>query len=470
MADLGSPEGMVPPHSLESEQALLGATMTDPGTADRLRALDLIADLVRPEHFYSEAHRRIFEAQIALRAEGKPVDSVIVATWLRGKDRLGQVGGMSYLAQCLGAAPSILGENVRAYAETVVEKYRVRQVIHACQIVAAKGYLDYGDAQDFIDGASAKLHEIARTAETTTLEPIAGVLTKTTAMLNKATAEGHGMLGMATGFRDLDALLGGLHDGDLTIIAARPGIGKTSLALNIAENVALQGYDAAVFSMEMPREQLGLRAACSRGRVNLGELRQGQLGEAGAYNFNRAVAELARLPIWIDDRKKLTVHEVAAKIRRVQAAPMGQRGRVRLVVLDYLQLMRATKRAESQNRRELEVSEIAQDCKDLAGELKLPVIALSQLSRAGDARPDKGKKPQLSDLRESGNIEQAADNIGFITDGGPIGVHYEGETTEHMAKLHWLKQRNGPQGVVKLKFLKASVRFENYDGDERGDE
>ncbi len=463
-------EGRVPPHDLDAEAAVLSAVMLDPS------ALDKILEFLKPDHFYSEAHRRIFEACVELRTVGQPVDVVQVGSWLKNRDRIAQIGGMQYLSEILNAAPAVA--NVAAYGKTISEKYRVRQLIATCQRVAAEGYLDYGEAQAFIDGAEQSIYQLARTPESSSVERLLDVMKKSFKALTEAMQRGDRITGTATGFERYDRLTAGLHPGDLSIVAARPGMGKTSFVLNVATNVASpkgresasdpnqrwedQGVGVAVFSLEMPREQIANRMVCSEGKVDVGKLRQGFLSPQDWSRLTQAASYLGSLPIWIDDTPSLSILELRAKVRRLQAEydrvdDTGKKiRRIGLVVVDYLQLMRGRDGAQS---REQEISEISRGLKGLAKELYLPVIALSQLNRAVETRSEKSKRPQISDLRESGAIEQDADNIVFIY--RDEYYNKEATTEPNVAELIIAKQRNGPTGTAKVRFDREYTRFDN---------
>jgi replicative DNA helicase len=444
-----------------------------------------VLEFLKPEHFYSEAHRRIFEACVELKRDGKPVDVVQVGTWLKDRERIAQVGGMGYLTEVLNAAPAIA--NVAAYGYTIREKARVRQLIATCQRVAAEGYIDYGEAQAFIDGAEQAIYEIARTPESSSVEHLRVVMRRAFAQLQEAASRGDRITGMATGFTRYDELTAGLHDGDLTIVAARPGMGKTSFVLNVATNVAQPrgreltndpntrwedpGHGVIVFSLEMPREQLANRMICSEGRVDVGKVRRGFLSQQDWGRLTQAAALLGTLPIWIDDSPALSILELRAKVRRLQAEydTPGKDGRpgkrIGVVIVDYLQLMKGRENAAS---REQEISEISRGLKGLAKELKIAVIALSQLNRAVETRSEKSKRPQLSDLRESGAIEQDADNICFIY--RDDYYNKEASTEPNVAELIIAKQRNGPTGTAKVRFDKEYTRFDNLAAGEYLDE
>ncbi len=462
-------DGRVPPHDLDAEAGVLSAAMLDTG------ALDKVLEFLKAEHFYSEAHRRIFEACIDLRSRGQPVDLLQVGSWLRDRERLAQVGGFPYLTEVLNAAPVVA--NVGAYGRTIHEKARVRQLIAACQRITAEGYIDYGEAQSFIDQAEQSIYEIARTVSTSSVEPLRDVMKKSFKALVDAMNRGDRITGVPTGFERYDRMTAGLHNGDLSIVAARPGMGKTSFVLNLAVNVASPrqresatdpnerweqpGVGVAVFSLEMPREQLANRMVCAEGKVDVSKIRTGHLSPQDWNKLTQAAAFLGSLPVWIDDSPSLSLLELRAKVRRLQSehdregAGAKKAQRLGLVVVDYLQLMKGR---ENANSREQEISEISRGLKALAKELSVAVIALSQLNRAVETRSEKSKRPQLSDLRESGAIEQDADNIVFIY----RDDYYNKESTEkNIAELIIAKQRNGPTGMVKVRFDREFTRFDN---------
>jgi len=472
-------EARVPPHDLDAEAAVLSAVMMDP------QALDKVNEFLQPQHFYSESHRRIFEACAELSALGKPVDVVQVASWLRDRDRLAQVGGMAYLTEVLNAAPAVV--NVVAYGRTIHEKWRVRQLILACQRVSAQGYAGYGEAQEFIDSAEQAVYDIARTQESTSIQPLAEAMRETFRRITKASERGSRIIGIPTGFDRYDRVTSGLHDGELTIVAARPGMGKTSLVLNMAVNIAKPheleraddpndrwtepGQGVAFFSLEMPREQIANRMLCSEAGVDVSRVRTGGLTPSDWTKLTAAASRLSNLNFWVDDSAALSLLELRSKIRRLKSefdavdkTTGDVKQRIGLVVVDYLQLMRGRENAAS---REQEISEISRGLKQLAKELSLPVIALSQLNRAVETRGEKHKRPQLSDLRESGAIEQDADNICFIY----RDDYYNKDSADRsLAELIVAKQRNGPIDTVKVRFDAQYTRFDNLpEGEYSGD-
>jgi replicative DNA helicase len=444
-------------------------------------ALDSVVELLQPEHFYSEANGTIFRGALELTQASRPVDVVSIASWLRDRELIQKVGGANYLAQLTDATPAVY--NVQHHARTVKEKWRLRRVIALCQQTAAQGYGDVGEPQQFIDSAEQAIYDLARTPETSTVHPLKEVLTSTFKKLSEAKARGDGVTGTATEFGDLDRLMSGLHPGELIIVAARPGMGKTSFVMNIAVNVARSqrvrvpgpgeggygdeaeeqaGKGVVVFSLEMPSEQVATRMLCSEARVDLGKLRGGHTRSEDWRDLTGAAAKLSGMPIWIDDSPGLSILELRAKVRRIKAERDKRQQENKnasglgLVVVDYLQLMRGRPNVQS---REQEISEISRGLKELAKELEVPVIALSQLNRGVESRTD--KRPMLSDLRESGAIEQDADAILFIYREDYYNRDKEKAEDNGISELILAKQRNGPTGTVRVRFHGGYTRFDN---------
>jgi replicative DNA helicase len=463
----------VPPHDLDAEAAVLSAVML------AQEAFDRVAEFLRPEHFYSGANQRIFEAVLALQNDSHPVDVVTVAGWLRDRGLLSQIGGTPYLAQITDAIPTIA--HVETHGRTVQAKHRLRRLIGTCQDFAAVGYGDCGDVQGFIDQAEQAIFDLARQPEASSVISLKVAIHGAFGILSEAAKRGGGITGFATGFHDLDKMTAGLHPGDLYIVAARPGMGKTSFVLNLAAQLAeprrvavegsgdpgeALGTGVVFFSLEMPREQLASRLLASDAGVDVSKIRSGNIGKEDWINLTESASKLGHLPLWLDDTPAISLLDVRARVRRLQAE-IGRRSsdgpkaqRLGLVVIDYLQLMSGRPGVHS---REQEISELSRGLKQLAKEMGLAVIALSQLNRSVETRTTKDKRPQLSDLRESGAIEQDADCIMFIY----RDDYYFPETTEpDTAELIVAKQRNGPTGKVKLRFNKACTRFENRASDE----
>ncbi len=459
-------EGRIPPQDLDAEAAVLSALLL---SAD---AFDEVQDVLQAEHFYSDANRRIYEAIYELRRVEQPVDLVSVASWLRQRERLEQIGGSAYLAELSDATPAVA--HVKAHAETVVGRARLRQIISVCQRFAVEGYADTGDVQEFIDSAEQAIFDIARVAKQGSVRPLKEAILTAFNILGEAAKRGSAITGMPTGFTELDKRCSGLHAGDLYIVAGRPGMGKTSFVLNLAVNAAQPrtytaeqgeqeelGYGVAFFSLEMPREQLASRVLASEARVDVSKIRSGQIRGEDWNRLTEAAAMLGQLPLWLDDTPAISLLDLRAKLRRLKAeigrgsseGPKAQK--LGLVVIDYLQLMSGRRDAGS---REQEISEISRGLKQLAKEMGVAVIALSQLNRSVETRATKDKRPQLSDLRESGAIEQDADTIIFIY---RDEYYFKDSPDQGVAEVIVAKQRNGPTGDVKVRFESAYTRFDN---------
>lgn len=445
--------GRVPPYDLAAERAVLGGLLLENA------AYDLVAELpLRAEDFYRDAHARIYEVMQGLFMERQPVDTITVRERLVTQNKLAAVGGEEYLLGLTDTIPT--KENVHAYAQIVQEKAIVRRMILACHEIAARGYGDYGLVADYVNDAERNVFDVSKEHARSPYEHVNKVVLRTFEEISAATdRDGDHVTGLPTGFASLDWYTAGFHPGDLIICAGRPGMGKTSFALNLAVNaVRARNIPAIFFSLEMSKEQLARRLLCSEARVDSNKLRSGRLSREDWAPLARAADEVSRLPVWLDDTPGLTVMELRAKARRLQSeAKLG------LIVVDYIQLMRSGARADN---REQEISEISRSLKAVAKELKVPVIALSQLNRAVENRATKDKRPLLSDLRESGALEQDADTILFIY----REEEYNKETEDRgVAEIIIGKQRSGPTGIVKCKFLREYTRFENLD-DRHGDQ
>lgn len=460
--------GRVPPHDLDAEAAVLSAILLS------REALDRVLEILKPEHFYSDANGRIYETAQALLLAGTPIDIVSVASYLRDRERLGQVGGSPYLAQLADATPAVA--HVAAHASTVVEKWRLRTLIATCQRIAAEGYGDVGSVQEFIDGAEQDIFAIATAERKDTSASIGTLAREAIVAAAKVADKGDRIAGTATGFDRLDAVTSGMHPGELWIVAARPGFGKTSLAIGMGVNVAVprtlrcpDGEDRQIsdsgvclFSQEMPNRQVGTRVVCAEGRVDVSKTRQGFLQPDDWRRMYETSQWLDGLPMWSDDKAGLTLLDLRAKVRRRMAefnrdatATMPER-RVRLVIVDYIQLMRGVGRSQN---REQEVAEISRGLKEMAKELGVTVLALAQLNRAVETRGSKDKRPQLSDLRDSGQIEQDADTIIFIY---RDEMYAKDSDAKGIAELLIAKQRNGPAPArAVVRFNASCTRFDN---------
>ena len=420
-------------------------------------ALMAVTELsLAPGDFYRDAHAMIFEAMLALFKEGQPVDTVTLRGRLKTAGKLERVGGEDYLLALTDTIPTIA--NIEAHAKIVKEKAVVRRVIAACHETVARGYGDYGSMEQYLDEAERSVFEVAKDRQRGTYERINAIVMRTFVEITKAAERKEHITGLPTGFRHLDWYTAGFHPGDLVICAGRPGMGKTAFAMNIAINACRsRGTPVAVFSLEMPKEQLARRLLCSEAGVDGNALRSGKLTRDDWQPLTRAAGELSELPLYMDDTPSLSLLELRAKARRLKS----DKG-LALIVIDYLQLMRSGLRSES---REQEISEITRSLKALAKELSLPVLALSQLNRGVESRGNKDKRPQLSDLRESGAIEQDADTILFIY----RDELYNPESTEKgIAEIIIGKQRSGPTGTVKALFRREFTRFENLEQQNEG--
>jgi replicative DNA helicase len=440
----------LPPHSVEAEQSLLGALLLDN------QAFDRVADLVTAEDFYRDDHRRIWRHISRLIEQTRPADVVTVLESIEGSEDKDKTGGAAYLAALAQNTPSAL--NVRRYAELVRERAVQRRLAQVATEIAETALSPGGkEVGQLLDEAESKIFQIAETGARRDqgLLEIKPVLAKVFEKIDHLYHRDNpsDITGVPTGFVDLDRMTAGLQGGDLIIVAGRPSMGKTALALNIAEHVAVDnGLPVAVFSMEMSSTQLAMRMLGSISRVDQHKMRTGRLNDKEWSDLSEAMGKLHETPIYIDEGGALTALEVRARARRLKR----QYSKLGLIVIDYLQLMAATGQGEN---RATEISEISRSLKAMAKELDTPVIALSQLNRAVDQRPD--RRPVMSDLRESGAIEQDADLIMFIY----REVVYKPDLPEEqrgMAEVILGKQRNGPIGTVKLTFRGQHTRFENY--------
>ncbi len=438
----------LPPHSLEAEQSILGGLLLDNEASDR------IGDVVAEEDFYTDAHRVIYRHISALVNEGKPVDVVTLSEALASTQKLDYVGGLAYLGALVNNVPT--AANIRHYAEIVRERSILRQLAATAGEIAETAYNPLGrNAKAVLDEAEAKVLHIAeqgaRGQRTFAVlkDVLHTVVERIETLYNRDNPSD--VTGVATGYTDLDRMTSGLQPGDLVIVAGRPSMGKTALAVNMGEHVALElGHPVVVFSMEMGAAQLAMRLIGSVGRLDQHKLRTGRLGPDDWERLAGALGRLTEAQILIDETPALNAIEVRSRARRLQK----QYGQLGLVIVDYIQLMQASSPGEN---RATEISEISRSLKGLAKELKVPVVALSQLNRSLEQRPN--KRPVMSDLRESGAIEQDADVILFIY---RDEVYNEDSPDKGIAEIIIAKQRNGPIGMVRLTFLGENTRFENY--------
>ncbi len=438
----------LPPHSLEAEQSILGGLLLDNEAADR------IGDVVAEDDFYSDAHRLIYRHVSQLGSEGKPVDVVTLSESLASVQKLDYVGGLAYLGALVQNVPT--AANIRHYANIVRERSILRQLAATAGEIADTAYNPLGrSAKAVLDEAEAKVLHIAEQGSRGAQNfqrlgtLLTGVVDRIETLYNRD--DPSDVTGVATGYTDLDRMTSGLQEGDLVVVAGRPSMGKTSLALNIGEHVALNlKLPVAVFSMEMGSSQLALRMIGSVGKLDQHKLRTGRLGPDDWERLSSALGRLSEAPMMIDETPSLNAIEVRSRARRLSK----QYGKLGLVIVDYIQLMQASTSGEN---RATEISEISRALKSLAKELKVPVMALSQLNRSLEQRPN--KRPVMSDLRESGAIEQDADVILFIY----RDEVYNPDTQEKgVAEIIIGKQRNGPIGTIRLTFLGEHTRFENF--------
>ncbi len=440
-----------PPHSMEAEQSLLGGLMLDNA------AWDKVADLVTAQDFYRKDHQLIFEAIGRLSESGQPADAVTLHEYLDNRGELAKVGGLDYLATLANETPS--SANVRAYAEILRERSVLRQLISAGNEIAGSAFSTQGrTSSELVDDAERRVFEIAEQGSRRGgFKSLKSILPETIDRIDMLHQSDGDITGISSGYTEFDKLTAGLQSGDLIIIAGRPSMGKTTFAINIAENAAIGAkVPTAIYSMEMTADQLAFRMISSLGRVDQGHLRTGRFPDEDWSRINTAVQLMSDAPIFIDDTPALSPTEMRARARRLKR----EHG-LGLVLVDYLQLMQVPGTKEN---RTTEISEISRSLKALAKELSVPVIALSQLNRSVEQRQD--KKPVMSDLRESGAIEQDADIICFIY---RDEVYDADSPRKGIADITIAKQRNGPTGEFPLTFLGRFTKFENWAPDAWGD-
>lgn len=450
--DLGSrdmPRDMIdklPPQNIEAEQSVLGAIIFDN------EALPKALEVLNSDDFYKETHRRLYNAMIGLFEKNEPIDIVTLTDYLRKKDELEAVGGISYLSYLANTIPT--SANIRYHAKIVREKALLRSLIQTATHITSRVYEDSFDADEMVDYAEKMIFDIADKRTKTSFASLKDVIKDTFKMIEHLYDKKEAITGVPSGFKDIDELTSGFQPGDLIIIGGRPGMGKTAFALNIAQHVAIDLKEpVAVFSLEMSKEQLAMRMLCAESMVNASSVRKGFISKQDWPKLTNAAGRLADAPIFIDDSSAITVLEVRAKARRLKM----EHGGLSLVVVDYLQLMKSRGNFE---RREQEISEISRSLKALAKELKVPVVALSQLNRAVEQRGE--KKPTLADLRESGAIEQDADVIIFLYRDEIYNKN--NPSNKGKAEIIIAKQRNGPTGTVNLTYLADSTRFVDFAG------
>ena len=443
----------LPPQSIEAEQSVLGAVLIDRD------AMIEIAEFLKAEDFYRQAHGRIYSVMLDLSERREPIDIVTVSEALERSGDLEAIGGRAYLGTLTNQTPTAV--HAAQYARIVERKSLLRNLIGAAGKIAGIGYEDPAEVQEAIDRAESELFAVSQRRIGASFSPLKTLLHDAYDRLDYLHAHRGEISGIRTGFQDLDTLTTGLQKSDLVILAARPSVGKTSLALNIAEHAAVRDRKSVgIFSLEMSKEQLVLRLLSSVSNIDSQRLRTGFLEELDFARIAPAMNALSEAPIYIDDTPNITTMELRTKARRLQAE-----AGLDVVIVDYLQLMQSSTTTRDANRVQ-EVSEISRGLKALARELKIPVIALSQLSRQPEMR--ESKEPRLSDLRESGSIEQDADLVLFLWREKERGSDDQ-QTDGEVVKLKLSKHRNGPTGEIDLWFKKAQTRFVNYAGERFAD-
>jgi len=443
MPDIDTSLLKVPPQNIEAEVSILGGVLLDN------QALNHVLEILAASDFYTEAHRKIFSAIVELSDRGEPCDSITLSNILKGKNLLDSVGGVAYLAALVDNVPS--AANIVHYCKIVKEKSILRKLIATATEIQTNSYNHVADVDAVLDKAEHAIFEISENKIRPAFSPFKEVIKDSIRTIEKLYERKTLVTGVPTGFEKLDDLTSGLQKSDLIIIAGRPSMGKTAFALNIARYAALdEAVPVAIFSLEMSKEQLAIRMLSSEAKVDSQKIRRGFLGEMDWPKLIDAANKLSESAIVVDDTPAITVLEMKAKARRL-TAEVG----LGLIIIDYLQLMRGSAFKDS---REQEISEISRSLKALAKELNVPVIALSQLNRQVETRPN--KRPQMADLRESGAIEQDADVIAFIYR-DEVYNKSEDNPEKGMAEVIIGKQRNGPTGTVKLAFLEKYTSFEN---------
>ena len=430
----------VPPQSIDAEMSVLGAMLI------KKEAITQAQELLKADDFYREAHRLVYDAMLELAGNGEPVDLVTLTEALRKKEILEKVGGISFLTQLANYTPT--AANIVYHAKIVKEKSELRHLIDAATDIASAAYEATDEVTDIMDDAEKKILAIAGSQSTGGFEPIKDIVINAIDHVESIYESKGGLTGIGTGFKDLDAMTSGLQKSDLVLVAARPSMGKTAFTLNIATHAAMNGSTVAFFSLEMSKEQLVQRMLCSEGGIDSQRLRTGKLDDKEWQELIKTADKVSKAKLFIDDTAGISVMELRSKARRLKA----EHG-LDLIVIDYLQLMQGRSKG-GDNSRQQEISEISRSLKALARELDVPVVALSQLSRSVESRTV--KKPMLSDLRESGSLEQDADIVMFLY----REDYYDQETEKkNITEVMISKHRNGPIGSIELFFQKEFTRF-----------
>ena len=440
------PAGVKPPAAPEIEASVLGAMMIEK------EAVPKALELLKPESFYLSTHRLIFEAMLSLFESGEPIDTVTLYEELKKREQLDEAGGAVYLSKLSQNISS--AANIEYHSKIILEKQILRGLISSSHEIAQAAYEGTNDAFDILDQAERKIFEITESHLTQSYQGMDRAVRDALEYIEAIHSQTTQKFSVPTGFYELDEILGGFQKSDLIIIAARPSMGKTALALTLARNAAVDhDVPVGIFSLEMSTMQLIIRLLCAEGKLDAHLVRTGKLPNEEGVKLSKNAHRLIEAPLYVDDSPAQTVLEIRAKARRLKVEK-----NVGMIIIDYLQLMQGPANSES---REREISHISRSLKSLAKELNIPVIALAQLNRAVETRTD--KRPQLSDLRESGSIEQDADVVMFLNrpEIYKIESFPDGSPTENVAELIIGKQRNGPTGEIRLAFMKKYARFEN---------
>jgi len=438
-----TPPTKIPPHNIDAEQAVLGGVLINN------EALNSLMDILTPRDFYREAHASLYEGMLELYTLGEPIDVITLSRTIAKKGLTEKTGGNEYLASLVDAVSTSAG--IVHHASIIKDLSVRRKLIAQCSTISDSCFKEWGETDALLEMAEQSIFDIAEERINESFQPLNDVIRSSFKKLESVAGFDGFVTGIPSGFKDFDAYTSGLQPSDLIIIAARPSMGKTALALNVALNAAKQtGKAVAVFSLEMSKQQLGIRLLGADARINAAKLRTGYLAENDWDRLTDSANRLAELPIYIDDSSGASALEMKAKCRRLK-----KRNDLALVIIDYLQLIQGRRNAES---RQIEISETSRMLKALAKDLNVPVIALSQLNRKVEDRPN--KRPQMADLRESGAIEQDADVIAFIY--RDEVYHQDTETNRNIAEIIIGKQRNGPTGAFKLTFIKEFTLFQDY--------
>lgn len=445
----------VMPNNLEAEESVLGACFLSK------YALQKATENLLPESFYNEKNAKIFSSMIALQEEKTPIDLTTITSYLKKKNELNEVGGVEYLTEVLNFVPT--ASNVDYYIQTVEENAILRRLIETANEIATEGYRNDESINEILDSSEKKILSIVKNRKSSEFRSIKEVLAKTQSDLERLSEFKNEITGLATGWYDLDKLTTGLHPNEFIIIAARPAMGKTAFALNLATHAAMtQNKSVAVFNLEMSAEQLAMRILSSLGQIEGFKLRTGNLMNNDWKRINEAISQLSNTNLVIDDTPGITIGEIRAKCRRLASSEKG----LALVVIDYLQLISGGK--DYGANRQQEVSDISRSLKTLAMELNVPIIALSQLSRSVEGRED--KRPIMSDLRESGSIEQDADIVSFLYRDDYYNKEARTEDNTSISELIIGKHRNGPTTTIELLFKKNTSTFLNLKRDKENKE